>query len=326
MLKTVRHFCKKVLCCAKGVGVRYFNPPVWQDNFTECLLELTNCCNLQCIMCPNPGHKRKRGFMEESTFLKILQRCKESDMHKLCLHATGEPLLHPDFKKYINMIDKEYFTSVRFSTNGMLLDQDMIDNIMASPVTRINISFSGWDKESYESIYRGGDFEVVSNNIRDLKKTMQQNPGTSKKIFVYGVVKRGDKEKAINFLLDCGLDKDEFHIGHGHAFAGKYTEVVDDRILNDKSWVLPPFLSEPYYCYILDMRVGVFHDGKVTACPCHDLEGELLIGNIFENSFTEIRNGEKYQAILNAFKRGRIENIPICRECADISRKLKQYE
>ena len=66
-------------------------------------IELTNFCNLKCIMCNQVYMKREKGFMEEELFKKIVDECIENKAG-IRLIGLGEPFLHKkiiDFVKYV---------------------------------------------------------------------------------------------------------------------------------------------------------------------------------------------------------------------------------
>ncbi|GHS93367.1 hypothetical protein FACS1894139_02910 [Planctomycetales bacterium] len=59
-------------------------------------IELTNHCNLSCLMCPTGTGvaKREKGFMSAPLFSRILEDCKGKKVG-LRFIRWGEPTLHP---------------------------------------------------------------------------------------------------------------------------------------------------------------------------------------------------------------------------------------
>jgi len=84
-------------------------------------LEITNLCNLSCSFCP--GTRRPGGFLSPENFRILAQRLRPH-VRYLYLHLMGEPLLHPDLDRLLeiaaqlkNHVDFHWF----FVGDGRLL-------------------------------------------------------------------------------------------------------------------------------------------------------------------------------------------------------------
>ena len=74
-----------------------------------------------------------------------------------------------------------------------------------------------------------------------------------------------------------------------------------------------PFVSETGFCYGLGTMAAVLVDGTVVPC-CLDGDGEIALGNLFQQPFGEILEGPRAQAIHQGFTRRRaVEEL--CRHC-----------
>ncbi|WP_456447112.1 radical SAM/SPASM domain-containing protein [Thiolapillus sp.] len=142
----------------------------------EVFIEVSNLCDLQCAMCHtfsalNPKRfniisHRHRGFFDADL---IEERMGEVLEHALVVHAFGygEPTLHPQFDRILEILDR-YEVMVDFFTNGMHLDEKTCEDLVRKRISKITVSFSGSNREDYENIYIGGDFERVLAGIRHL--------------------------------------------------------------------------------------------------------------------------------------------------------------
>jgi radical SAM protein with 4Fe4S-binding SPASM domain len=61
-------------------------------------------------------------------------------------------------------------------------------------------------------------------------------------------------------------------------------------------------------------RMTVFWNGDVTLC-CEDIDGDWILGNLNEQSITEIWNSEKLLAIKKIHKEKRFSEFPFCYMC-----------
>jgi radical SAM protein with 4Fe4S-binding SPASM domain len=59
-------------------------------------------------------------------------------------------------------------------------------------------------------------------------------------------------------------------------------------------------------------------DGKVVPC-CFDKDAHFVLGDLSQNSFQEIWNGEKYHRFRQSLMRSRSE-IEICKNCTEGTR------
>ena len=67
-------------------------------------------------------------------------------------------------------------------------------------------------------------------------------------------------------------------------------------------------------CAMLWQSTHILYNGDVSAC-CRDYNGELIVGNIFNQSITEIWNGDIYNKYRNMHLRKDVAKIPSCRDC-----------
>ncbi len=134
---------------------------------TSLIIETTNVCNLNCRICPtNNGMKREKGYMSFELFQKTINGGKY--LEHLCLHNWGEPTLNKDLFNMIKYAHEKGIRYTVFNTNGTLLDDDIINRILNSPLSILRISVDG-SPGTYQKI-RGIDFKLIEKNILNLVK------------------------------------------------------------------------------------------------------------------------------------------------------------
>jgi sulfatase maturation enzyme AslB (radical SAM superfamily) len=102
-------------------------------------IELTNRCNFDCPFCFRKKMTREQGDMTEDTFKASLKLVKSMKIPEVWLHNWGEPLLHPDIVKFINMAKQ---LKVGFTTNGKLLSKDLILELKKAGLSCLDISIN----------------------------------------------------------------------------------------------------------------------------------------------------------------------------------------
>jgi len=275
------------------------------------MIELTNACNLKCLTCSNKDMRRKKEFITDNIFNRALDECKKAQIKRLVLFTVGESFLHKNALIYIQ-IAKEKGFSVSISTNAMLLDEVSLNKLFKTEIDGIQMSFSGYNKESYEKIYIGGDFGRAIKNLRLIAELCKEN-GTN--VRINGIsLNEEHKEKTLQFLENIGFNPLVLKIRTPCNFGGKINlnkEIdngINSLIIDRKNYVMQT-------CNILTNRIGIFANGDVTACGCLDVDGEMIIGNILKSGIKQIREGKRYNSILNCFRKGDLSDLKMCSKC-----------
>jgi MoaA/NifB/PqqE/SkfB family radical SAM enzyme len=97
-------------------------------------IELTDFCNLSCIMCEQGGkvswnknsafvHQRRKNFLDFNLWKKIITDFKElGKFWEISPFWLGEPTLHPQFDSFINFLSENgNFHSFQIHTNLNIL-------------------------------------------------------------------------------------------------------------------------------------------------------------------------------------------------------------
>jgi radical SAM protein with 4Fe4S-binding SPASM domain len=247
--------------------------------------------------------------MDIALFEKVIKQCRDCGVKVVGFHTTGEPLMHKEFIQQLE-IAHTYGVPVAVCSNGLLLNEDNIAAMIKYPPVNIEISVDGATKESYESIRRGGNFEKLLKNLSLLRKKLNDSKST---IPLY----------VRNVLLKENIDT----IG---LFFDVFNQYLDSR--NKILFTLANSLSaeerKDYFtiygtktrskvpCGMLWSGTAVFNDGNVSAC-CRDYHGELIMGNINEQSLSDIWTGKKYQELRQKHLNGDVSDINMCSNCFD---------
>lgn len=104
--------------------------------FAKVYLEISNLCNLSCAFCP--GTKRTKKAMTETEFSALLPKLQPYTDY-LYFHLMGEPLLHPQLGRFLELAADAGF-KVILTTNGTLLETQQ-EMLLSSPALhKVNIS------------------------------------------------------------------------------------------------------------------------------------------------------------------------------------------
>ena len=252
-------------------------------------LEITNICNLSCTFCHKTGREKRQ--MSEAEFERITDRLA-GEVKYLFFHLMGEPLLHPLLPKFIARAKEKGFLPA-ITTNGTLLarrGQELLD----TPLYKISISLHAPAANAAFS-----DPRYLEAAIDFGKKAAER--GTIVAFRLWNIGGEGEGENAV--VLDALR----------RAFPAPWEDKWSGYRLGNKiflewgeefDWpdLSAPALPEgtPLFCYALRNQVGVHADGTVVPC-CLDADAVLALGNLHENSLSEVLNTPRARAIYDGF-------------------------
>lgn len=282
--------------------------------FKKVYIEITNVCNLKCEFCPMTQRTPK--FMDLDTFEKILYDIK-SFTDYIYLHVKGEPLLHPELDKFLDLA-KEHSFLVNITTNGTLIDKVKYKILNKNALRQINFSLHSFDCNDLNY-----SIEKYLNDIFDFTSAAVNNTNAIVSYRLWNLeedIKSIEKNRHILALIEKAFNLD-------YKIEEKLLDKARDRrgikLYNNVYLNIASKFQWPHtelegndnvgFCYGLKNQAGILVDGTVVPC-CLDGEGIIKLGNIHENSFSEIIDGERAKAIYESFaKRQVIEEL--CKKC-----------
>ena len=268
--------------------------------FNKVYLEISNVCNLKCSFCP--GTRRKPKVMTEEEFSALLPKLQPyTDF--LYFHLMGEPLCHPNLERFL-ILAGEYGFKVILTTNGTLLKKQQETLLRSPALHKVNISL-----HAFEANDLAVPFEEYLQDCFAFGKAAEGRKLVGYRLWNQG----GADEKNAAILAEMGN-----HFPKPWKVAKKGTAIGNRVFLEygDKfDW---PDLSaadggDQVFCYGLKDQIGVLCDGTVVPC-CLDHEGDIPLGNLFDEDMDEILAKARTQAICDGFRNGKATE-ELCRKC-----------
>lgn len=270
--------------------------------------ELNFGCNLSCEFCLHGVSYKKWNYKTDPkkniSLEKYCEIIDEGIKYGLCsieLNGINEPLLKKDICRYINYAKKSEILVISLHTNGLLLDKEKSEELINSGLDIVIFSVDATNKKVYEQIRKGSNYEKVIENINnflDIKKELKYD---------FPLVKMSFAENNLNYN-----QWEEFKI----IWKNKVNEVSSSFFCN-------PFIGKNNYKYIEDkyrlkdcdlgfcaephQRILIRNSGEVVPC-CSFFGGEIIIGNIYEDSIYNIWNS-------NEMKEVRLFKLEACKKC-----------
>jgi len=292
-------------------------------------IEPTNFCNLKCQHCQVSHWDKSKNRLTMGDFNSWIKQFKTAIRIKL--QGMGEPFLNKELPTIIRQLEKENFY-VEVVSNGTIMTEEIYEVITQTRHFSLTISFDGADKETFESIRLGSDFDKIKGN---LKKMIQAKPRYSIiSASMVGFEEHKEQIKpTIELLGDLGIDKFYLQlvvINFGQDSLDE--ETVEHRIKMKNQTVLfkadlyktargkgvkmeinDTLFDEQNPCPWPWLGTYIDTEGYVIPC-CHIGNAEICnFGNLNQQDFRTIWYSKEYQRLREQIKNNRIPNF--CRSC-----------
>lgn len=150
------------------------------------VLELTNACNLNCIMCGRNAADFKPTVFDMDNFYSLEPLMDIAE--EVTLMGWGEPTIHPHFIEMLEVINR-HSARKYFCSNGMNLKK-IKNAIFDHNVDVFAISLDGATDETNSRIRRGSKINEITEDLKDIVRIKKE---------------RGLKYPWINFVF-CAMD------------------------------------------------------------------------------------------------------------------------
>ena len=271
------------------------------------MIENTNCCNSQCVMCPREKLTRKPGFMDFGLFEKIIKEASSMSRKPVThLHGFGEPLLDTLLSERIELAKGCGIKHTYIVTNASLLFPETSRKIINAGLDKMKISFYGTDEESYNTTMRRLDFKTTFQNIIDFlrirKELKRNNPQLTLQYIPHETNNAGTEEFRVlwSSLIDRNAG-DRLNITSLHNYGGgRAYNRVEKKIVS--------------VCFYPWTAMSVLCDGRVATC-CMDYNGAQVMGDINSQTVVEIWNGHVLSSVRRKFGKREYSEFPTCMSC-----------
>ena len=291
------------------------------------VLELTNACNLRCIMCG----RDEANFNLTKFDINILKNLSPilNEVEEVTLFGWGEPTLHPEFEEILKFLDN-YPVKKYFVTNGMRLDK-IKEALFKYHVDIMAISLDGAKPETNNSIRVNSDFNFIVEQLKDIVRIKKEkNLNYPYMNFVMTLFERNIEElpDLVKLAAEIGLNEVK------GVYLTVFTEnLLKESLYNKKEKVKEVFnkteklgeelgikIKLPYFqdediagdkyhkdCFVVWRDFFVGSDGYVR--PCQSIADKFFKYD-FDADFEKMWNSEEYQKF-----RASVNSENMCENC-----------
>ncbi|GLC31336.1 radical SAM/SPASM domain-containing protein [Clostridium omnivorum] len=287
--------------------------------FKKVYIEITNVCNLSCSFCPIT--QRAPEFMNLETFENILLQIKPYTDY-IYLHVKGEPLLHPDIEKMLDLAS-EYGFKVNITTNGTLIGRVKDKILYKKSLRQVNFSLHSFDANTQNIT-----IDEYLDNIFTFTREAAKNTEVLVSYRLWNLEEEKLRTARENNTAYAGENQ---HILERIETAFDLDYKIEEVLVGNRGIKLLPkvYLNQAYefkwpelqleesdnkgFCYGLKDQIAILVDGTVVPC-CLDGEGIINLGNIKESSFETIINDKRAKDIYEGFSRHEVVE-ELCKKC-----------
>ncbi|PKN75746.1 MAG: hypothetical protein CVU52_05870 [Deltaproteobacteria bacterium HGW-Deltaproteobacteria-10] len=266
----------------------------------EAAIEITNHCNLTCLMCPHKKMTRPKGVMDFGLFRKIIDDLK-GKTEFVYLYGTGESLLVKSFFDYADYAVKSGMTTC-LSTNVTMINDEIADKLISSGIDFIVLAIDGSTRDTYNNIRVGADFDATIRKCKALIQAKIKKHAKTDITIQFIVMEENSSEAEKQKALFSEVEKKAVNRFRLKPLYESYAEGVPDIV-------------HTCPCYFLWNFISITWDGKVQIC-CMDYDASHVIGNLTNSGIDEIWNSREIQEMRRMHLELKHDRIPICKTCS----------
>lgn len=235
-------------------------------------------------------------------FRKVVDECARYKAKKILPFLHGESLLVPGISNYFRYVRQTSpDTHVNLTTNGSKLSAKLTETFLSEDLLdSIIISIDGGDKQTYESIRQGLDYDEVRTNVLHFIRRRNQMDKTKPRVSI-AMVTVDDNKNTRAALKRIWKEADEVRSSVYFNWAGK---------LKNRD----QFRYKGNFCERLYHYITILADGRVGMC-CFDSEAQHVVGDINKQSVYEVWHSKEFRRKRKLLYDRDFDQLTLCSSC-----------
>ena len=267
-------------------------------------IELTDKCNLKCVMCVHgQGGVESGDYIEKEFAKKIISEAASEGVYSIKLNWRGEPALHKDLPSLIQFAKERGILEVQLNTNGIPFTDQKIIALIQAGLDRIIFSVDANSAETFNQIRVGGDFNRLVNTIEGFIRIRQELHLKKPFIRLQMVRMKENKDEVDGFVERWKNRVDDLRISDVTDRGQGKELIVGDQIAVGRRRCPQPW-----------QRLVVSREGIVLGC-CSDWFQQHIAGDAKVESLGDIWRGMKMNSLRKIILEGRMDEHEPCKSC-----------
>jgi radical SAM protein with 4Fe4S-binding SPASM domain len=267
-------------------------------------IELSDACNLRCIMCIQgiEDGVKGAGHMDTAFAKRMIDQGAARGLKSIKVNWRGESALHRDLAEIIRYAKFKGILDVQLNTNGIPYTAERIREIILAGLDRVIVSMDGATKETYERIRVRASYEKLRENVILFWKIRNELGRVKPFIRIQMVRMKENAHEVDQFFemwkpyVDDIRISDVSNRGQGDVSVGDQAPIA--RAVCPQPW----------------QRMIIARDGRVLPC-CSDWHMEWVIGDAKKQDLTEIWHGKAMNELRQLLRERRLDEFAPCNHC-----------
>lgn len=269
-------------------------------------IQTTSLCNARCVFCGYMDTYKvlPQGHMDDDLFKKIADECCSHYVGRISTYLMNEPLVDPKQAERLAYINrkKKFVTKTKINTNGALMTPDVSEALIESGLRHVWVSVQGYSEDTYRQSM-GLSLTKVLDNIDALLDLKEKKNAKFPKVSVTTLDTKIVHDE-IEYARKYWADRDvRFKIHH-----------VDNRRGTDLGELSMHEQKLKRNCDLFLKQAYILYNGDMIIC-CHDWRRTVVLGNVREQSISEIWNSDRFKRIIREYQAGNYRNCKVCAKC-----------
>ena len=291
-------------------------PPIYVE------IGVSNTCNHHCKFCALDWVERGTQRISEKILIPSLKDMANLGVKSVMFAGEGEPLTNKETPKFIRAA-KSFGMDISLTTNGVLFDKKTIDSCLQD-LTWARFSINAGLSRTYAEIHGTSekDFEKVFDNLLVARETRERRGlkttlGIQTLLLDQNFEELGElAEKAKNFGADnIQIKPYSPHPKSSLNLSPNYEEILQkvkslshlesptfQILFREKTFDRLQSKMNYHECHGLPFLALIDSFGNVMPCNMHYGKPPFFYGNIHEEKFSEILEGEKRKKVIKKIK------------------------
>lgn len=283
--------------------------------------EISSVCNLKCKGCSLGGIVNSAKELDKSKFtsfenFKILIKDFIPYLFKINLYDDGEPLLNKQLPDIISYLHSKKVSTCISTNYSMKLSDEYLISLVNSGLDHMIVSLDGYDQESYSRYRKGGDFQLVINNIKrtiSLAKRHKASLRIETQHLIFEEITENYIEEITDLARNLGVWKhtiiENAHLNGREAEYFKGTEKERKKL----------------GCYYLWFSGSIISNGHYYCCDFGEDMGMEMIGSASNFKKNKLHNAPQTITLRQSFSNSKALH-DICKKCKYFAKTPYRYD
>ena len=241
-------------------------------------LELTNRCNLNCVMCYRNSWDYETHDMPKELLEKCIAEIKEtSSIKEVVLGGIGEPTYSGEILQVISELKDKYLT---ITTNGTIMHLPLLEAIVDS-VDCMVVSIDGMH-DVFHSI-RQFPLDQIINNINTVNELKEKRKSKTPAIYIQMVLSTMNQDQMVQ-MIDLAVSLKASQV--------IFSNILPTSIDDSKLVLYKRYENRKIQKLFQIVQNYAFRKGMEVKFPAHQLKTERRCRFIEDNTLTVTSTGD----------------------------------